>query len=161
MDHPRPVRAVERIRDLGAEPEHVGRGKRAAAEPLGQRLALDQLHHEVVDPPVASDVVKHADVRVVERRGHACLAFEARPNLRLLRHARGQNLDSHDSVQPRVARLVDLAHAPGAERRDDLIRTNPGAGNQHCQGLVSEDPTPADRRPVRDRDRCVSPPSRR
>lgn len=34
---------------------------------------------------------------------------------------RRQDLDRNLAVQPLVARPVDLAHAPGANRRDDLI----------------------------------------
>ena len=46
-----------------------------AIEPLLERLAGDELHHQVVRP----DVVKRADVRMVERGQESRLARETRP----------------------------------------------------------------------------------
>ena len=38
-------------RDLGAEAQHLVERQPSAAQPLGERLAFDQLHHEVVGLP--------------------------------------------------------------------------------------------------------------
>ena len=35
----------------------------------------------------------------------------------------GQHLDRHRPVEARVLRAVDLAHAAGAQRAEDLVRT--------------------------------------
>ena len=35
-------------------------------------------------------------------------------------------LDGDDAIEAGIARLVDFAHAAGADRLDDLVRTEPG-----------------------------------
>jgi hypothetical protein len=130
MNDPRTVRAIERIRDLATEPEHVGRGQRAAGQPLGQRFALDQLHDQIVDVPITADVVEGADVGVVEARRHARLALETRTHIGLLGELGGQDLDRHVTAEPGVPRPVDLAHPPRAERGDDLVRAETGASSE-------------------------------
>ena len=35
----------------------------------------------------------------------------------------GQNLDGYVALQPRIAGAIHLAHATGAERRDNFVRT--------------------------------------
>ena len=42
----------------------------------------------------------------------------------------GQDLDRDRAIEPRVARLVDLAHAARAEGGEDLVRAEAGAGLQ-------------------------------
>src|SRR5207244_681859 len=73
---------------------------------------------------------------VVERRGHACLPFEARPNLGVLRHSRGQNLDCNVTAEPRVARAVDFAHAARAERGDDLVGAEASVSGEWHRGSL-------------------------
>ena len=48
VHQPLAVRSVERVRDLDADLEQLGRRQRPALEPGGERLALDQLHHQEV-----------------------------------------------------------------------------------------------------------------
>ena len=47
------------------------------------------------------------------------LALEALAQLRIGGERARENLDRDGAVEARVARLVDLAHAAGAEQRDD------------------------------------------
>ena len=42
----------------------------------------------------------------------------------------GQDLDGDVAIEPRVPRLIDLAHAAGAEGGDDLVRAEASAGNE-------------------------------
>ena len=44
---------------------------------------------------------------------------------RVAGEVRRQDLDRDHAVQARVAGAVDLAHAPGAQRREDFVRTEP------------------------------------
>jgi hypothetical protein len=44
-----------------------------------------------------------------------------------------QHLDRHDAPKPPVARAVDLAHAAGAERLEDFVRSEARAGVK-CHG---------------------------
>ena len=58
------VGAVERVGDLDGEFNGLVEGERSFLDSRGERLALDQLHPHVGRP----DVVKDADVRMVQRR---------------------------------------------------------------------------------------------
>src|SRR5262245_66668545 len=52
---------------------------------IGERLALEQLHHEVFSTVVATYVVDGADIRMGECRDRARFAFEATAPLRVRR----------------------------------------------------------------------------
>ena len=84
MDHASAMRAVERLGDLRAVLENIGQRQRAALEPVGERLALEQLHDQIV----IADVVKRADVRMVELRDRLRFALEPQFELRVLPRAR-------------------------------------------------------------------------
>jgi len=62
-------------------------------------------------------------VRIVQRGNGARFVLEAAPRFRISGERTGEDLDGDGSIEPRVARTVDFAHAPGAERGDDLVRT--------------------------------------
>ena len=73
---------------------------------------------------------------MVERRGRPRLLLEAlRARLGSSANDGGQDLDRDVAAEPRVARAIDLAHAAGAERRDDLVGAEPGAGRE-CHGTT-------------------------
>ena len=82
------------------------------------------------------DVVQRADVRMVERRDGARFALEALAELGIGGECVGQDLDRDDAIEPRVARLVDLAHAAGADEREDFVGAEAGAGGQ-SHGLLA------------------------
>jgi hypothetical protein len=66
MHDPLPVRSFQRGGDLRPDPQGGVERQRAAAEPVGERLALEQLHDQVLDAVLAADVVDRADVRMRE-----------------------------------------------------------------------------------------------
>ena len=82
-------------------------------------------------PCCSADVVERADVRMVRA------ARSRAPRVRSVRGTPGrpraprQDLDRDRAIEPRVAGPVDLAHAAGAEGRDDFVRAETGAG---CEG---------------------------
>jgi hypothetical protein len=76
-----------------------------------QRLTFDQLHDKVV----RANVIKLADIRVVEGGNRARFAFEA------LRESFGCDFDRDRAVEPRVESLLDLAHAACANACDDFV----------------------------------------
>ena len=76
-DDPRVVRGIERRRDLPRDAQRLVEGQarrqpRTLRKHVRERLALDQLHDEVV----GTDVVQRADVGMIQRRNGACLALE-------------------------------------------------------------------------------------
>src|SRR5262249_25670258 len=70
--------------------------------------------------PLATEVVEHADVGMIESRNHAGLAFETRSSLRVLGQLRSQDLDRDVAPQSHVLRAIHFPHASRAERGDDL-----------------------------------------
>jgi hypothetical protein len=56
-----------------------------------------------------------------------CLAVEPLAELRIGGELLRQDFDGDGPIEPRVARAIDLAHAPGADRRENLVRAEAGA----------------------------------
>ena len=69
-------------------------------------------------------------MRVIELRDRARFTVEALAELRITGECLRQDLDRDGAIQPRVAGFVDLAHAAGAERREDFIGAEARAGGQ-------------------------------
>src|SRR5262249_475784 len=113
----------------------------AAAEAIGERLALEVLHDQVVGLAFAADVVERADVRVRELRDRLGFALEPLADLLAGTELGGEDLDRDVAVEPGVASLVDLAHAAGGERGNDLVGPEPGSGGERHHGTTSPGPT--------------------
>ena len=62
-------------------------------------------------PCVFAAVMHGHDVRMVERRGRACLHIEAHPVIGLRGEHRVQQLDRDRTVEPDVPAVADLRHA--------------------------------------------------
>ena len=71
-----------------------------------------------------------ADVRMVQGRDRPRFIFESAQAIRVVGHRRGENLDGDCAFEPRVSRLVDLAHSACAKQRDDFVRAEARAGSQ-------------------------------
>ncbi len=107
------------------------------AEPLAQRLAFEKLRDHVgraggrrIGGAVRAHVVNREDVGVIERGDRPRLALEAPEAVRVAGQGLGQDLDRHLAAEPRVARAVDLAHPPGPDEAEDLVRPEPHAGRK-------------------------------
>ena len=100
----------------------------ASTQSIGERLPFDILHHEIVDAIVLADIEYRTDVRVTQAGECLRFAFESGLQVRLIREVLGQDLDRDGPVEPFVASLIHLAHAPGAYWRQDAI------GAQFCSG---------------------------
>ena len=70
MDDSALVRELERRGDVCRDREGVLERQRPLLRTIGQRLALDQIHDEIV----GADIVKRADVRVIQGRRWSTLA---------------------------------------------------------------------------------------
>ena len=81
-----------------------------------------------------ADVEHRQDVRVIERRGCAGLLLETVQAVGVQGIRRGEHFDRHIAAQPRIARPVDLSHAPGANGADDFVRSEMDArGKGHAR----------------------------
>ncbi len=108
------VRCVEGVEDLPGVLDGFVHWQRAF-----ERSAVDQFHHQVI----RADVVDLADVRMIQRRDGAGLAFKT------VREFGLQNFHTDITVQPCVTRFPHFTHAAFTDRRDDFIRA------EFCAGL--------------------------
>ena len=82
------------------------------------RLAV---HHQEVDPILLPHVEHGTDVLVAESGQRLGLALEPLFQRGGGGNVRWEDFDRDGAIQPRVARLVDLAHPAGAQWRDELV----------------------------------------
>jgi len=74
-------------------------------------------------------------------------ALESRAPRVVSRHAVGKNLDRDVAIQARVTGAIHLAHAAGANQREDLVWAEAGTGlNGHAGNLTASQ---ADLTPLR------------
>ena len=105
----------------------------ALADPVAQRLALEQLHDG--DGHAADDrqLVDREDVRVRQRRDGADFGLEPAPHLGIGGDVVRHDLERDVASEPRIARAIDVPHPAGAERRDDFVLCEMGSwGKRHC-----------------------------
>ena len=99
---------------------------------VSEGLAFQVLQHQEGDAVLRTNIVKSADVGMIQRRNRAGFALEALPGLGILREMRRENLDRNRAVQPPIERAIDLAHAARTQRTLDFIRPELGArGKPH------------------------------
>ncbi len=80
---------------------------------VGDRLAVDVLHGDVLEPPFVGDVVDVHDGRVIQLGGQARLVEEHGHHARVLGVTRLQDLEDHLLLEPAhrlLARDVELGH---------------------------------------------------
>ena len=135
MDDAGAVRAVERAGDLTAAANHLVVRQRAARQPAGQGLALDELEDQILMSLVLADIVQRADVRMIERRQAARFTLEPLLVLRRRSDDRRHHFDRDDAVEAGIAGFEHLAHSAGAKRRQDFVRSEArAAGQAHRMG---------------------------
>ena len=101
-------------RRLGAEPP-------LGLQQLGDRLALDVLHDDVVAAVVDAGVVDLDDVRVDQLRDRERLAAEAGDELVVVGEVLGEDLDRDGALEHPVGGPVDGRHAARAEPVAELV----------------------------------------
>ena len=112
MDDARAVRLVEGVGDLNRDCQRVGDRQRTLRQPLGQRVALQVLHHQKVDSVLATHIEHRADVRMTQRREGLGFAHEPLGQLGISRNVLGQDFDGNRTVQADVTGFVDFTHPP-------------------------------------------------
>ena len=65
-----------------------------------------------------------------ERSDGFGFALEASLRRRIVGELGRQDFDRHVAIEPGVARPIDFAHTAAADRRDDLVESEPRAGGQ-------------------------------
>src|SRR5262249_9814171 len=133
MDDPLVVRLLERIGDLPGDGQRLVYRDRSFPETLGEILTRRQLHDEEVAGRAAREgrrleAVQVGDAAVAQGGQQLRLALEPAETLRVGREGAREDLDRHVTAELGVAGPVHLAHAAGAERRDDLVVSQAAAG---------------------------------
>ena len=121
------VGRFERFADLLRDGEAFWKWKRTLCDAIGERPAFDELEDQKLAALDLLESVDGADVRMVERGEQLRLAPEARHALRIVDEARWQCFQRDITIQPRVARAIDLAHPSDAEQRTNLVGPQPGS----------------------------------
>ena len=123
MDDAFLVRGLERRRDLARDLERDVERQWSAGETIGQRRAVDELHHDGVQAAGDFEAVNRGDVRMVQGGEQAGLPLQARDALRIVGKSGRQYLDGNLAMQPRVEGPIHLAHAAGIQRPQDAVRS--------------------------------------
>ena len=77
------------------------------------------------------DLVNRDDVRMAESGCRPRLLDESAATVLVGDAIGGQHLDRDVAPEPWVARAVDLAHAPGADKAKNLVGAEPTTGMQY------------------------------
>ena len=130
MDDALLVSGGQAVCDLNGVVERGAHRDGSAAQSVAQRLALEQLRHDVGRAVVHADVVHREDVRMIQRRSGSRFLLEALKPAGIGRGVRGKNLDRDVAPEARVAAAIDLAHPSRAEQRKDFVGTEMDTGCQ-------------------------------
>ena len=88
---------------------------------FGQRLPLNQFHCQEQRVVGLLDGMQRHDVGMVERRNSFRFPDEAGAPYRIGGEGVREHFERHATIQPRVAREIDLAHATSANPLEDFV----------------------------------------
>jgi hypothetical protein len=115
------MRLGERSSDFDGKGQRCVERQRPPLQTLGQAFAFQILQDKEIDSILSSDIVKRADVRMIQAGNSPRLSLQPLPQLRVSRESRRQHLNRDRTLQPRVAGLIDLSHPAGADGLQDLV----------------------------------------
>jgi len=121
MDDAGSVRGFQSVGDLNPIFQSLIERERSFLQPLRERVSLDVLHDEVIDAVLLADVIKGADVRMIQLRDRFGLTLEARLALGAICEVLEKNFDRHRPVEPSVLGFENLAHTSLANWREDFV----------------------------------------
>jgi hypothetical protein len=115
------VSFVECVGNLDGITQHLIQRQRTFLQPLSQRLAFQILHHQEISSVLMADVVKRADVRMIQASNRPCFALEPFSQLGSIGKVIRKDFDGDDAIEPRIAGAVHLAHPTCTNGREDFI----------------------------------------
>ena len=116
------VRVLQRLADLRGVVQRLrGAEYTVLRHALFERLALDELHDDIIQVVPLAHVVDGDDVGVGEHGHGLGLLVEAAAQLRVLRQVLPQDLHRHLAVEPVVQGPEDPGHSPHADLLHNLI----------------------------------------
>ena len=105
-------------------------------EAIAQRAALDQLHHDRLDPVVGAGVVDRDDAGVGQAGGGHGLLAEPGHEGGVGGEVRVQHLHRHAAAQDLVGALPHLGHAAGRDERPEAVAALQQPPRLHAAGVV-------------------------
>ena len=111
----------------------------ASSQAIGEGLAVQPLHHQIIDVPIRSDLEQRADVRMIEPGRHLRFVPEAFTTAPGGRRLRIEDLDGDLAPEPWVGGEVDLAHTSASKNRDNDVRTDRRTRGQRQERHYSDD----------------------
>ena len=114
------VRVLQRLADLRHDGQSFLRRHPPAPEQLPQGQAIHELHQQIIAPLHLAKIIHRDNLRVIEPGQGARLALEPLGELGITLLFRRQELQRHQPIQPRLARLINRAHAAATEKANDL-----------------------------------------
>ena len=113
--------SVQSIGDLDAQIEHRLNFQWLAADPVPERLALQQFHGDEGSPLGLVDLVNDANVRMIQCRSSFGFALKTADCQGAFGDVVGQELESYKATELHILGLVDDTHAATAEFFDDAV----------------------------------------
>ncbi len=118
-------------------PTGITARRNRGCDPVVQRHAGDQFHHQRMDTVVLLEAVDRGNVGMIQRRQGTRLALKARQPLLVGLNGGRQDLQRDVATEFRVVRPVDLAHSADTEDAGDPIRAEPRASRQRHVGACT------------------------
>jgi hypothetical protein len=115
MDDAMSVSGLEGVGNLPRDLNDVVERQRPVHEPLGQRLAFDQLEHERGHASAAFETVNDGNGRVIEGCQQLRFALKPRQTVGIGMEGRRQDFQRDFASELRVARPVDLPLSAGSQ----------------------------------------------
>src|SRR5581483_5435315 len=138
MDDLLVMRGGEAVRELDGEVDgplrrdgtfwsHIGRGVRdrgVAVHHIAQRPSLEELGDDEGRAFVRAEFEDGEEIRMIQHAGGASFLLEAAKTIAVVREGRRKDLDRDFAAEARITGAVNLTHAPGPERTENLIGAN-------------------------------------
>ena len=121
MHHAAAVRFVECVGDLHAVLQSLIERQGTLFKTLGEGFAFDAFHDEIGDAILMTDVMQHANMRMIQARNGFRFTLETLVANRIGGKLRGKNLDGDGTFEARIAGAIDFTHTAGTERPDNFI----------------------------------------
>src|SRR5262245_16342688 len=93
----------------------------AVAQPVGERLSVEQLHDDEDVVAGFADIEDLADRGMVDAGRGARLAPQPRAGIALVHVAGADRFDCDLALEARIAGAIDLAHSTGSDEREQLV----------------------------------------
>ena len=115
------VRGIQGVGGLDTDAHQIVHRNRAAADPLAQRLALQQFHGDEVMAVGFVHLMNGADVGMAERRGRPGFAQEALHRGRVGHQVWRQTLERDLASQTRIFGAIHHSHTARSQRVQEPV----------------------------------------